>query len=34
VALLPSEQDAWVVGSENVVIVDLHGVMDYAMKAA
>jgi len=34
VSLLPSGRDAWVVGSENVVIVDLHGVMDYAMKAA
>jgi len=34
VSLLPSGRDAWVVGSENVVIVDLHGVMDYAMMAA
>ena len=33
VSLLPSGRDAWVVGSENVVIVDLHGEMDYAMKA-
>jgi hypothetical protein len=33
VSLLPSGRDAWVVGSENVVIVDLHGVEDYAMKA-
>jgi hypothetical protein len=33
VSLLPSGRDAWVVGSENVVIVDLHGVVDYAMKA-
>jgi len=31
VSLLPSGRDAWVVGSENVVIVDLHGVMGYAM---
>jgi len=34
VSLLPSGRDAWVVGSENVVIVDLHGMVDYAEKAA
>ena len=34
VSLLPFGRDAWVVGSENVVIVDLHGGMDYAMMAA
>ncbi len=34
VSLLPSGRDAWVVGSENVVIVDLHGGMDHANKAA
>ena len=33
VSLLSSGRDAWVVGSENVVIIDLHGEMDYAMKA-
>ena len=33
VSLLPSGRDAWVVGSENVVIVDLHGMVDYAKKA-
>jgi hypothetical protein len=34
VSLLPFGRDAWVVGRENVVIVDLHGGMDYAMMAA
>ena len=34
VSLLPFGRDAWVVGSENVVIVDLHGGMDHAMMAA
>ena len=33
VSPLPSGREAWVVGSENVVIVDLHTVKDYAMKA-
>ena len=33
VSLLPSGRDAWVVGSENVVIVDLHGEVDNALKA-
>ena len=34
VSLLPSGRDAWVVGNVNVVIVDLHGMVDYAEKAA
>ena len=34
VSLLPSGRDAWVIGSENVVIIDLHGEMDHAMKAS
>jgi hypothetical protein len=33
VSLLPSGRDAWVVGNENVVIVDFHGV-NYAMRVA
>jgi hypothetical protein len=33
VSLLPSGHDAWVVGSENVVIVDFQGMVDYAKKA-
>ena len=33
VSPLPSGREAWVVGSENVVIIDLHEVMDSAMKA-
>ncbi|HEX2695803.1 MAG TPA: cupin domain-containing protein [Acidobacteriota bacterium] len=34
VSVLPSGHDAWVVGNENVVIVDFQGMKDYAMKAA
>ena len=34
VSLLPSGRDAWVVGNENVVIVDLHGMVDSAERAA
>ena len=34
VSLLPSGHDAWVVGNENVVIVDFQGMVDYAKKAA
>jgi uncharacterized cupin superfamily protein len=34
VSLLPSGHDAWVVGNENVVIVDFQGMKDYAKKAA
>jgi hypothetical protein len=34
VSLLPSGHDAWVVGNENVVIVDFQGMVDYARKAA
>jgi uncharacterized protein YjlB len=30
VSLLPSGHDAWVVGSEPVVIVDFQGMVDYA----
>jgi hypothetical protein len=33
VSLLPSGHDAWVVGNENVVIVDFQGMVDYAKKA-
>jgi hypothetical protein len=33
VSLLHSGRDAWVVGTEDVVIVDLHGEMGYAMQA-
>ena len=33
VSPLPSGREAWVVGSENVVIVDLHEGTDYALKA-
>jgi hypothetical protein len=33
VSLLPSGHDAWVVGKENVVIVDFQGMVDYAKKA-
>jgi len=32
VSLLPSGHDAWVVGNENVVIVDFQGMVDYAKK--
>jgi hypothetical protein len=34
VSLLPSGHDAWVVGNEDVVIVDFQGMVDYAKKAA
>jgi hypothetical protein len=30
VSLLPSGHDAWVVGNENVVVVDFQGMVDYA----
>jgi hypothetical protein len=30
VSLLPSGHDAWVVGNEPVVVVDFHGMKDYA----
>jgi hypothetical protein len=33
VSLLPSGHDAWVVGNENVVIVDFQGMVDFARKA-
>lgn len=33
VSLLPTGHDAWVVGNENVVIVDFQGMVDYARKA-
>jgi hypothetical protein len=32
VSLLPSGHDAWVVGSEPVVVVDFQGMIDYARK--
>ena len=34
VSVLPSGHDAWVVGDENVVIVDFQGMKEYAKKAA
>jgi hypothetical protein len=34
VSLLPSGHDAWVVGNENVVVVDFQGMVDFAKKAA
>ena len=34
VSLLPSGRDAWVVGNENVVIVDFQGMEEYAKKVA
>jgi len=34
VSLLPSGRDAWVVGNEDVVILDFHGMEEYAKKAA
>jgi hypothetical protein len=34
VSVLPSGHDAWVVGKENVVIVDFQGMKEYAKKAA
>lgn len=34
VSLLPSGHDAWVIGNENVVIVDFQGMVDYAKKAS
>jgi len=30
VSLLPSGQDAWVVGNEPAVVVDFQGMIDYA----
>ena len=30
VSLLPSGHDAWVVGNEPVIVVDFHGMRDYA----
>lgn len=33
VSLLPTGHDAWVVGSEPVVIVDFQGMVDYAKQA-
>ena len=30
VSLLPSGHDAWVVGNEPAIIVDFHGMLDYA----
>ena len=33
VSLLPSGHDAWVVGNENVVVIDFQGMVDYARKA-
>lgn len=32
VSLLPSGHDAWVVGNEPVVVVDWHGMTEYASK--
>jgi hypothetical protein len=32
VSLLPSGHDAWVVGNEDVVIVDFQGMVDYAKR--
>jgi hypothetical protein len=32
VSLLPSGHDAWVVGNEPVVVVDWHGMTEYAAK--
>jgi hypothetical protein len=32
VSLLPSGHDAWVVGDEEVVIIDFQGMLDYAKK--
>ena len=34
VSLLSSGHDAWVVGNENVVLVDFQGMVDYARKTA
>jgi hypothetical protein len=34
VSVLPSGHDAWVVGKENVVIVDFQGMKEYAKKAS
>ncbi len=33
ISLLPSGHDAWVVGNEDVVVVDFQGMVDYAKKA-
>jgi hypothetical protein len=30
ISLLPSGHDAWVIGNENVVVVDFQGMVDYA----
>ena len=32
VSLLPSGHDAWVVGNEPVVVIDISGMVDYARK--
>jgi hypothetical protein len=34
VSLLPVGHDAWVVGSESVVVVDFQGMIDYAKSAS
>jgi hypothetical protein len=34
ISVLPSGHDAWVIGNENVVIVDFQGMKDYAKKAS
>lgn len=33
VSLLPSGHDAWVVGNEPVVVIDISGMVDYAKKS-
>jgi quercetin dioxygenase-like cupin family protein len=33
VSLLPSGHDAWVIGNEPAVVVDFHGMVDYAKEA-
>ena len=33
VSLLPPGHDAWVVGNEPVIVVDFHGMLDYAKAA-
>jgi mannose-6-phosphate isomerase-like protein (cupin superfamily) len=34
VSLVPPGHDAWVVGNEPVVIVDFHGMADYALQSS
>lgn len=34
VSLIPPGHNAWVVGKEPVVVVDFHGMTDYAKRAA